>query len=410
MRTTAQIVRDYRGPPLFGFGFRIFFLLAASFSAVAVPLWVTAMLAGGDGLADAITRDWHVHEMLFGYTGAVIAGYMTIAGANWTGRFPVAGRPVICLAAVWVAGRIAMVLAHPDSLPALVVDGAFLCLFAAALWREQLAARNGRNLIPAVVVTLLAGANIAFHMRGLWPGLGPSSERAALGLVALLIAVMGGRLVPSFTRNWLARRGQGPEPAPYDRLDAGGAVLVAIGLLAWQVLSTHALSGFLLVSAGLATLGRLARWRGWATRAEPLVAVLHLGYLWLAAGLALLGLSILLPASVPHASAVHALSAGAIGTMTLAMMTRTTLSHTGRARRADMATVLIHVFVGMAALTRVSAPFLIAVHLELFILSAVFWSLAFGLFALVYGPMLVAPFRRPLPRVKALASQVGGSR
>src|SRR5690606_28641331 len=129
-------------------------------------------------------------EMLYGYTAAVIIGYMIIAGANWTGRYPVAGVPVMVLVALWLAGRGAMLLAGPDNLVVMVIDAAFLPLFAAALWREQIAARNARNLVLCVVVALLAMANIAFHLRALWPALGPASERTALGLIALLIVVM----------------------------------------------------------------------------------------------------------------------------------------------------------------------------------------------------------------------------
>jgi uncharacterized protein involved in response to NO len=138
MKTTAQILRDYRGPALFSFGFRPFFLLASIWAALSVPLWLLSYLAAGDTAAAIFTRDWHVHEMLFGYLAAVIVGYMTIAGANWTGHYPVAGRPIVVLVAIWIAGRAAM-LAYPMlGLAAAIVDSAFLVLFSLALWRELL--------------------------------------------------------------------------------------------------------------------------------------------------------------------------------------------------------------------------------------------------------------------------------
>ena len=390
MRTTAQIVRGYEGPALFSFGFRPFFLLAGGFAALAVPLWIAGLLGvAGGPLAAAATRDWHVHEMLFGYTGAVIVGYMVIAGANWTGHYPVAGVPVMVLVALWLAGRVAMLWPGAEHGAAILVEGTFLPLFAAALWREQIAARNGRNLIPCLVVTLLAFANLAFHLRFAMPALGPAAERLALGLITLLIMVMGGRLVPSFTQNWLARHGDGRAPAPYDRLDLGAALLIVAALSLWQILPWAPVTGFALILAGTAALLRLMRWRGWAGWREPLLWSLHLGYLWLGVGLALLGLAIVVPGQVPMSSAVHALSAGGIGMMTLTMMMRTTLSHTGRARETGAGTLAALVLVTAAALLRVIAPFAPTLMVTLLAVSALLWSGAFLLFTMLYGPLLV---------------------
>lgn len=388
MRTTAQIVRGYRGLALFSFGFRPFFLLAGGFAALAVPLWIGAMLGFGD-MAGAATRDWHVHEMLFGYTSGVIAGYMIIAGANWTGHYPVAGRPVMVLAGLWLAGRLAMLWPGPENAMAMAVDAAFLPLFAAALWREQIAARNGRNLVPCIIVALLALANIAFHLRVLQPELVPASERLALGLIALLIMVMGGRLVPSFTRNWLAQRGVPREPVPYGRLDKAVAVLTAGALLLWQMFPHAPATGALLIVGGVGTGLRLARWRGWETGREPLVWGLHLGYGWLAFGFVLLGGAICFPAHIPQSGAVHALTAGGIGVMTLVMMMRTTLSHTGRERRGGAATLAACLAINAAAGLRVAASFAVTAMAPLLTISALLWSGAFLLFVAVYGPMLV---------------------
>lgn len=211
MRTTAQILRDYRGPALFSFGFRPFFLLAGMLALLAVPVWLWAWLGHGPA---ALSRDWHVHEMLFGYAGAVIVGYMIVAGANWTGHYPVAGWPVAGLAALWLAGRAAMLAGGWAE----AVDAVFLPLFAMLLWREQLAASNWRSLAPCLVISALALADLGFHLRGIWPGLALGAERAAIALIIFLIALMGGRLVPSFTRNWLARQRITPEPAPQSQI------------------------------------------------------------------------------------------------------------------------------------------------------------------------------------------------
>ena len=393
VRTTAQILRDYRGPALFSFGFRSFFLFAAIWSALAVPLWIVALFAGIDGLAEAVTREWHAHEMLFGYAGAVIVGYMTVAGANWTGRFPVAGRPIVALLALWIAGRAAMLASA--SVPVLViVDAAFLILFALALWREQLAARNWRSVAPCIVVSLLACADVIVHLRPLDYELAAGGERAGIALIVFLVAMMGGRLVPSFTRNWMAQRKIRPEPAPYDQLDTFASAATAAALLLWMLLPSSTVAAVLLLVAGTAALVRLVRWRGWVAAREPLVWILHVGYAWVGLGLLLLGLSILLPERLPVTAPIHALTAGGIGVTTLAMMTRTARSHTGHEREADEVTLVIFLLVNAAAAMRVAAPLAIEWHLELLGLSAACWSLAFALFVLRYGPMLTSPWKR----------------
>ncbi|WP_296712392.1 NnrS family protein [Rhodoblastus sp.] len=394
MKTTFQIIRDYRGPALFSFGFRPFFLLASVWAALAAPFWILPLFGVANDMAAVFTRDWHVHEMLFGYTCAVIVGYMIIAGANWTGNYPVAGRPVMALVALWIAGRAAMLAYLVLGAFAALIDAAFLILFALALWREQLAAKNWRSLAPCVIISLLAIANVGFHMRTLSPDLGAASERTTVGLITFLIALMGGRLVPSFTRNWMAQRKISTEPASYGRFDMGVLTLTGAGLASWVLQPASLPSGILLAAAGIGLLVRLLRWRGWIAARDGMVLILHLAYFWCALGLAMLGASILSPAQVPETAAIHALTAGAIGVMTLAVMTRTSRSHTGRERRADGVTLLIYALANAAALTRVIAPFVMPAYMELLALSAVCWSLAFGLFAVAYGPMLARSWHR----------------
>jgi uncharacterized protein involved in response to NO len=393
VKTTAQIIREYRGPALFSFGFRPFFLLAAIWAALAILLWLLSILNATGNMAAVFTRDWHVHEMLFGYTSAVIVGYMIIAGANRTGSYHVAWRPIMVLAGLWVAGRIAM-LAQPALGPlAAIIDASFLFLFALALWREQFAAENWRSLGPCIILSLLAIANIGFHARTIMPDLGALSERAAIGLIIFLIAMMGGRLVPSFTRNWVAQRKIKTEPAPYGRFDIGVLALVGAAIAAWVLKPEATLSGILLTAAGAGLFIRLLRWQGWLAIIDGMVFILHVAYFWCAFGLIMLGASVLIPAQVPQSAAIHALTAGAIGTMTLAIMTRTSRSHTGRDRHADRATLLIYALINAAAVARVASPFIAPFYVGLLILSALCWSLAFSIFTLAYGPMLILPKR-----------------
>lgn len=267
------------------------------------------------------------------------------------------------------------------------IDGAFLIVFAGVIWREVLAGRNLRNLPVCAMVSLLALANVAFHLRMVWPQIGGVPERLALAVGALLISLIGGRIIPSFTRNWMAQRKMTPEPAPFNALDKVTLAATGLALGAWAALADHPVVGGLLITAGLLGFLRMVRWCGVRAMAEPLVWILHAGYLWLVLGLGLLGGSMLWSA-IPRSSGVHALTAGAIGVMTLAVMTRATLGHTGRERRADRRTLAIYLLINAAALTRVTAPLFPQVMVPLLIASGALWSGAFLGFAAAYGPML----------------------
>lgn len=384
--STASMRRAYRGPALFSFGFRPFYLLGAVWSSLVVPLWLWSYLAGGP---DMLTRDWHVHEMLFGFLAAVVAGFLTTAVPNWTGRMPIIGAPLAQLVGLWLAGRLAMLFQANLGAAAGVIDSLFLLIFAGVIWREVLAGRNWRNLPVCGLVTALALGNIAFHLQGTgWAsGLG---ERVALGVAALLIALIGGRITPSFTTNWLRAQNAPALPAAFGAIDRVALVLIGLAVSAWAAFPDSRVSGLLLGMAGLASLVRLARWKGWATRREPLVWILHLGYGWLGLGLLLLGASVLSP-MIPRSVGVHALTAGAIGVMTLAVMTRSTRGHSGRELHAGFATTAIYGAINGAAVARVVAPFTGIWQQSLLMSSAGLWALAFAGFAIAYGPMLVLP-------------------
>lgn len=385
---TAADRRAYRGPALFSFGFRPFFLFGATWAALAVPLWLWAY--AGSGPALGVDRDWHVHEMLFGYLAAVVAGFLLTAVPNWTGRMPVMGAPLAALFGLWVLGRLAMISPWRGEPWAMALDSLFLVAFAVLIWREVVAGRNSRNLPVCLIVTLLAVANIAFHLSPYARG---APERAALGAAAALIGLIGGRVVPSFTRNWLAPQGLGDQVAVSPRLDQVSLYVTGLAGAAWVIWPGEIAAGGLLVAAGLVAAVRLARWGGWRTRAEPLVWILHLGYGWLTAALVLLGFAVLAPQWIPRTAGVHALTAGAIGVMTLAMMTRASLGHTGRARVAGPATLTIYLLVNVAAVLRVAAAFAGAWRTVGLEVSGGLWVSAFALFAIAYGPALTRPAR-----------------
>ncbi len=380
--------RRRAAPPLLSYGFRPFFFGASVYAAIAVPLWLWMFRSGVGPAGPFVGVSWHAHEMIFGYLGAVMAGFILTAVPNWTGRLPLSGAPLALLFALWIAGRVAC-FAVGSPIAAMILDLAFPVTLSVAVWREVVAGKNWRNAPVALLITLFAFANLLHHLGGFWPALGEVAVRLALGVAALLISLIGGRIVPSFTRNWLVKQGVRSLPASFDRIDRLALVSVVAAILAWNVVPDFSISGALLVLAGGLLAVRLARWRGFGAWREPIVLILHIAYAWLAAALLLLGGSILWPDLVPQSAALHALTAGAIATMTLAVMTRATLGHAGRAIETDAATLTLYVAVTAGALLRVAAPLVPTLYMTLLVAGGTLWSLAFVLFAFRYGPMLL---------------------
>jgi uncharacterized protein involved in response to NO len=380
--------RRRAAPAVLSYGFRPFFLGASVYAAISIPLWLWMIRTGAGPAGPFPGVSWHAHEMIFGYLGAVMAGFILTAVPNWTGRLPLSGAPLAVLFALWIAGRVACFFVGAP-IAAMVIDLAFPVMLSAAVWREVAAGKNWRNAPVALLLTLFAAANLLHHLGGFRPALGDIAIRLALSVAVVLIALIGGRIVPSFTRNWLVKRGERRLPASFGDIDKAALLSVVAGVLAWNTAPDWIATGALLLLAGALLVVRLARWRGLGTWREPTVLVLHLGYAWLAMALLTLGASILAPGSVPPSAAMHALTAGAIATMTLAVMTRATLGHTGRAIETDAATLAIYVMVTSGALLRVAAPILPTLYMTLLVAGGLAWSLAFVLFALRYGPMLL---------------------
>ncbi|MEZ5933041.1 MAG: NnrS family protein [Alphaproteobacteria bacterium] len=375
-------------PPILRHGFRPFFLLGPVFAAFAVLCWLALLadLAVLPGAADPLA--WHQHEMLFGFASAVVAGFILTAIPNWTGRLPVNGLPLAALAGLWIAGRIAMFAGTLlGSATTALIEGTFLIVLAALVGREIVSGGNWRNLVPATLIAWLAIGNAAFHLEhGYGLALDGIGTRLAIAALAMLIGMIGGRIVPSFTRNWLVKRQAAALPSPFGIVDKLALITLAIALLGWVFLPESRSVGFFLAVAGVAQMIRLARWQGWRCVAEPLVLILHVGYGWLGLGLLLLGLANL-ASPFSDLAALHALTTGAFGTMMLAVMTRATLGHTGRALTADGWTLLIYAAVTLGALARTISPLIPdETWLEV---AGLLWAGAFLLFALTYGPMLL---------------------
>jgi uncharacterized protein involved in response to NO len=384
-------VRPGRYPAILSYGFRPFFLAGALYAGLAILFWLPLFYGRVETWSAFAPVDWHVHEMLFGYLAAVITGFLMTAIPNWTGRLPVRGLPLLALALLWLAGRFAVFFsADIGWLEAAVVDCAFLLAVAASAATEIVAGRNWRNLKVLLPVTVLFAANAAFHAEVHFEGAADISRRLGLAAAIALVMIVGGRIVPSFTRNWLVRENPGRLPAPIGRFDAVSIAVSVLALAAWTFFPDASAAGAVLVVAAVLTAIRLARWAGDRAWRDPLVLILHAGFGCVPAGLLLAGLAAFAPTVVPPAAGLHALGVGAIGTMTLAVMTRATLGHTGRDLKASTGTRLIYVAVLLAALARVCAAFLPgeAVLLDI---SAGLWAAAFLGFAALYGPMVLRP-------------------
>lgn len=388
MASSSAQVRAYAGPALFSYGFRPFFLFGAAWAALAVALWLP-LLSGHLSLPTAFSPvQWHVHELVFGYVPAIVAGFLLTAVPNWTGRLPVIGWPLAGLFAVWLLGRLAVATsALIGAKAAAIVDVAFLVLLGGVVAREILASSNKRNLKVLGAVVLLAVGNLAFHAEALHGSLEGRAQRLGIAATVLLIMIIGGRIIPSFTHNWLLRQAPGRMPAKLDRNDIASMVVSGLALCAWVVAPQSAASAVLALAAGAANTARLSRWAGERTFAEPLVAILHVAYAFIPIGFVLLALGILVPTVIAPSGALHGWTAGAIGLMTLAIMTRASLGHTGQPLTATTGIVVIYVAAVVAALARVVAAAGLLRDVLLAV-SAAAWVVAFAVFIAVYAPLL----------------------
>ena len=391
-RTPIPRLRLYQGPALLSYGFRPFFLLGAAYAGLAIAVWLPMFLGQLALHTTFAPRDWHVHEMLYGYLPAVITGFLFTAIPNWTGRMPIQGTPLLALVVVWIAGRLAVTLSVSIGwLAAMVVDVGFLALIAAFTGREILAGRNWRNLKVVGLVMLLLAGNVAFHLEAHANGAADYSIRAGIAVVIVLIALIGGRIIPSFTRNWLVRENPGRLPVPFARLDMVIVALSALALLVWVIQPGGAVTGIVLAVTGVLHVVRLARWAGDRTVRDRLVLILHVGYAFLPIGFLLNAASAF--GVLPESAGVHAWMAGGAGVMTLAVMTRASLGHTGQQLVASPATQAIYAAVVIAALARICAAIHPAFDVLLY-LAALAWAAAFLGFAVCYGPALLNGRRR----------------
>jgi uncharacterized protein involved in response to NO len=383
------------GPPwtILNYAFRPFFLANGLFAMLAMSVWIMA-LHGVDLVAlPPNTTFWHGHEMLVGFAGASIAGFLLTAVATWTGRPPVQGAILGWLVIAWLAGRLAMALA--GNLPAMIVAAIDLCfpvLLCIIVSAEIIGARNRRNLPIAIVTGIFALLNLVYHL-GVSQVLA-GADRVALylliHLVLMLITIVGGRIIPNFTANWLKSRGDQRVPATGGLIDVLAIVFTIVVGVAANIPAADSIVGILALAAALAHALRLSRWCGLATTGEPLLFVLHVAYFWLPVGYTLMGLAEFGIVFTPTA-ALHALTMGGVGGMVLAVTTRVALAHTGRTLHAARLTVLAYWIFMLAVLLRTLSTLSDTGYMRMIDLAAFGWILAFGLFSWVYWPVLTQP-------------------
>ncbi len=374
---------------IFAFGFRTFFLLAGLAASLLVPLWMAFLfgLLEAPGYLGPI--GWHAHEMIFGYAAAVIAGFLLTSVAAWTNEERVHGPHLAVLAALWLAGRLAMGFADwlPGGLVALL-DLAFVPALVLSILPPLLRARKFANTVFVILLVLLLVVNLGIHLEALEVVSADATHffRVAVDLVVLFVLLVGGRITPAFTRNALKLE-MASRPA-LDRLAVG--LMVAL-LAADAIPGAETVAALVALAAALANGLRLAGWQGLATRHSPILWILHLGYAWIVLGLVLKGLAGLLPA-FPETLALHGLTLGAVGIFTLGMMSRVALGHTGRPLVVKPAITAAYVLLNLAVLARLLDPLLAAIVGNLGSAAAgLMWTLAFLIFLVYYLPILTSP-------------------
>mgnify|MGYP000844123037 FL=1 len=375
-------------PAILRLGFRPFFLFGAGLAVLAVPLWIMALYGGPIAEPQGGWLAWHRHEQTFGFAGAIIAGFLLTAVQTWTGRPSLSGRPLAWLAALWLLGRLSWWL--PSAWLLLVANVAFLLAVAVVMARLLWAVRQRRNYPIVLVLALLAAADL-FSLFGVVFG-HESWQRqgclAAIWLVAAMMTVIGGRVIPFFTQRGLGRT---EAVQPWVWLDVAllvGNVLMAVLTAAGLLLQPHWLGTILLLALGLGHGIRLYRWFDAGLLRVPLLWSLHLAYAWLVVACIALAAS-QLGAALAFSQALHGLTIGAMGGLILAMLARVSLGHTGRVLQLPRGFAIAFVALNLAALVRVFGVSF--AYQPALWLAALAWSLAFAQYLYCYGPMLCRP-------------------
>jgi len=375
-------------------GFRPFFFFGSLYAALSMLVWIPFYFAEVEIPIAVSVIDWHYHEILFGIMPAIIAGFLLAAIPNWTGRLPVKGKALAVLFAIWVLGRIAFNTSAYFGLGATsVIDCAFLVLLCATAAREIIAGKNWKNLRVLLIVGALALGNIAFYVEAISFDETLVSRNVGIAAIAMLVMIIGGRIIPSFTRNWLARQEPGRLPIPFNQIDKIILAITLAALVMWITQPEHLATGVLMIVSACFHIFRLSRWAGDRTVGSYILLILHLAYIFLPVGFILIGIHILSPITISEAAGIHAIGTGGFGTMVLGVMVRATRGHTGHELKTDLGAAVAFTAILVSATLRVLVALNAFGEFEtLFLrLSQLGWCLAFLSFAAFYAPKLWLP-------------------
>ncbi|TFW33870.1 NnrS family protein [Massilia horti] len=364
-------------------GFRPFYLLAAAFAAISIPAWVASYYGVAGPFRVGLA--WHAHEMLFGFVVAVVIGFLYTAGRTWTGLWTPRDAQLGAIAALWIAGRVAMFSA--PALVAAVVDLAFLPVAAWPLYRVLKQAGNKRNMFLVGLLGLLTAANAVYHASALgWIDIAPARPvYAAIIVVVIIETAIGGRVIPMFTTN-----ATGVKTVMNPRIDKLALAFTVAAGLAWVFELPAALTALLALGAAAAQGVRLAGWKPFCSLRKPLLWILHLSYAWIPFGFLLLALAAY--GLVPQSAAIHVLAVGALAGLILGMITRTALGHTGRPLAAGPKETAMYLLIQLGVVLRLVAALAPGSARDVALVAAtVCWSAAFVLYVVVYGPYLCRP-------------------
>lgn len=378
--------RQYTGPAILELGFRPFFLLAGIWALIPLTLWILIYMGLLSPITSIDVQAWHAHEMIFGYAGAALAGFALTAIPNWTGRLPVRGNSLLILVLMWLTARTLSVVALFSDMfhLAAIMEGLFFISFSALVCREIFAGKNWRNMPVALMFSIFTVAAISSNLESLSILETNTADHFGIAILITLISLIGGRIIPSFTTNWLKQQGVTKLPVSFNQND-GLIILVSIAaLISWLSLPIN--SPAIAIAGGLCCIlhfWRLSRWCGLATVSEPLVLMLHIAYLWIPIGFGLMSLSSL--DLINETAVVHTWTVGAIASMTIAVMMRAALGHSGRALKADVATTALFAMLTLAVITRIYAAATSSIDGILY--STFFWIGAYSLYIATYLPV-----------------------
>ncbi|MCG8508346.1 MAG: NnrS family protein [Rhodospirillales bacterium] len=389
----SAAVQTPRGAAVLAYGFRPFFLLAGLYGAISVPLWAVAFLYGFEFPGTVASPRWHGHEMLFGFAGAAVAGFLLTVVPSWTDTPPLTGGKLLLVVLVWLAGRLVNWMGAVLPLEAVAaIDLLFLPVLMAVVAAPVLASGQRRNFLVVGLLALMLVANLMFHAEAV----GSTGDTASLGLrlmvyaLVMMIVIITGRIVPMFTTNAMARRGLDLEARTASAVQKAVLICVPVAAVADIVGAPAMLNGVLALVAGLALALRMGAWHSFKTLGQPILWVIHLGHAWLPIAFfckAAADFTDLFPAD----AALHAFTGGAIATSILAVMSRASLGHTGREILAPTMVAASYVCITAAALLRVFGTAFAGVYMESMILSSLLWTAGFGLFCLHFAPVLLSP-------------------